>query len=511
MRVNSAPARYPASPLALLALLGGLLVAPEIGRSFSADSYSYAQLAESLRRDGSYATATLRDFLGPLTLPQPSRSFPPLWPLTLAAAQVITGAGILAGLLPSLLLLGALPLAVWRFGVRLAPPGLGPWLLAMAAAFLCWDEGFRNEIASARAIPLAMLLGWLLLTQLLQPLWPPTVGLTLAALALTRFDQLPFAVAVLLALGMQRRWRPTVAAVVLFFLAMAPWWWRNLAVFGTPLASDNAPTVRSLHAGIVQVSWFAPGQVPQTLAEAPWLWLVQRAGYAWRAIATLGFVALPAWLALAAGLILHGSLLPLRRRWLLWPLLHALATLAAVALTPYGDRRYFAPVHLEVAVVAAVVLAEVPWAQRWPRLAQPLPRFLVATAFGAMIVTAVARIAAEGPGIWQVAQMPQSAMVTAAKDTLAGQSGVLVAAVDAERFSFLTGLQGVTLPVNAPSDGPAFQAWLLRFQPSHLLLATGDPRAEAAHLRRPATALPEGFVLVPVQPFAAAPALARRP
>ncbi|MCB0360477.1 MAG: hypothetical protein KDD44_12600, partial [Bdellovibrionales bacterium] len=122
---------------------------PELGNTYSPDSYALSMLGSALWRDGNYASLGVRDSYGLVQWPSPSRSFPPLFPLLLGPVQYLTGSGIHAGtvlnlgLLPAVLILFCY-LGQKRLGV---PP---PLVLLAFALFFSGFENFQEEIVAGR-------------------------------------------------------------------------------------------------------------------------------------------------------------------------------------------------------------------------------------------------------------------------------------------------------------------------------------------------------------------------
>ncbi len=472
----STPSRTLLAALVAGSALWGV-VAPQAG-DFTPDSYAYALLGRSLWSGGGYASPAIRDFYGIVSMPQPSRSFPPLWPILVGGLDRLTGLGMSASLLAAFLSLALLSAAVAALARQLAPER--PWLVWLALpALVLFDGEFRAELAAGRAIPLAMALQLAAFAAAISVLDAVALrgkaalfGILLGATFLTRVDEAFSCVGALIvaawwcrrALGSRRAGQLLVIAGAAAALVYAPWAIRNFRVFGTPLASDNAITVASTYAGIVQICWFAQGLEPATMATAPGLWLQQRLAYLQASLVracTSSHLAFPLAFALAA--LTWKSVSRGARAFVALALVAAAAKIAAVSLTPYPDLRYFSGIHLLSFLVAALVLAELaarkPVARQIAKLA--LLGLTVAVGLrGAQALT----IPSTTPSRESVGAARFAALRAGMQVLPAG----LVASVQADEFAYYTGLPAIYLPDNA-RDRASFEAWLRAFGPRYVV------------------------------------------
>jgi hypothetical protein len=279
--------------LAFLCALGLRLVPLWENPPFSPDSWSYWELAQTVGGDF-YRIHTWRQFQ--FTEPW-GVSFPPLWPLAIAAADALTGLGFRSALALNAAILIALAALLQAFGTRFLEPrgsaGHGGMLGLLVALALVAHRSAFEELSAGRSMPLALLLYLLLLWQLLaaaragqsgvparMPLRAAALGATAALATLNRFDFLP----ALLLLGLVAPWwllrehGRWGASMVAWWAAagatLAPWITYCVSHFGRPFVSDNSRTV--LAAVRVNVDDFLV-QPPPTLFDLPAHWLAKTA------------------------------------------------------------------------------------------------------------------------------------------------------------------------------------------------------------------------------------------
>ena len=295
-----------------ITLLHAALSAKAVGY-FSADSWSYFELSKSVFADF-YRIATVRQY----SFDQPyGVSFPPLYPVLIALWNVVWHSGVYAGTwinLASAML--TLPLLI-ALGRRLAASN-APGILAFAA--LLGSPWYLNEVMSARAIPIALLLFFIVLLLVHRVLTGESgaavacaAGAVAGLVFEARFDFLLPAIAVAAAFGVALAWMrvpraPLLAAAFVAGLAaaVAPWVVYSLAHFGVPLVSDNARTATAIE--WLNVMRFVP--FPETIATirtAPAAWLSAKVYGSWPTMEALAIaigaspVPVLAGMAVAAG------------------------------------------------------------------------------------------------------------------------------------------------------------------------------------------------------------------
>lgn len=317
-------------------LLGGAGLYALWGHSFSPDSYGYWLLGEALSHSGAYVPRSLRDFWLP-TDSWSSRSFPPLWPLVMAGLEKLRGTLTTAACVAAGLSVVLASLCVgWAYRTR-------SWLSAVVFGLVLTDARFIEEVAAARAMPLAfvcvMATLWLLRTA--EPYLVFLAGVTLGLAMLTRFDMMALSLGLTLALSLSREGRLKTGGLFAagLLLTLAPWIVRNLLEFQSPFASDNALTAVSVyHGNAAQAFWDTPP------APHAGVWLAQRVQYLAIDLASLlGKFPWSVPLACVVGLTpLRWAQLTQANRQLLVALgTSAALGLGLLALTPYTDGRYF--------------------------------------------------------------------------------------------------------------------------------------------------------------------------
>lgn len=277
LRKSSHNRRDPTKLLPFVAVAAALLLIARAVWSnppFSPDSWAYYELSQTLG-SGDYTLGHLRAY-APEDAAGPSRAFPPLWPALWGAASYASGFGARAGLaLNVLVCLTFLVVSehVGRTLTKLHWVGLASGLFATAL------PGYVQELTAARSMPLLMLLACVSLLIMAEDLyrgvWSSAVsGVLASAIAMTRFDAVPLAVAVVL--GATRLASSTgsrLICLVAFGGVLAPWMVISIHFHGTPFASDNTAVAWSADPAYFVTDWYPPGKNPPTVREQPMLWL----------------------------------------------------------------------------------------------------------------------------------------------------------------------------------------------------------------------------------------------
>jgi len=435
------------------------------------DAAYYTMVAEQLATGNGFSAPALWSFLevgGRLpanpSLPVPSNGhWMPMPAMVAAAAMALLGPDWRAGQVPMALLSALLvPMTylagrlVWE-SRRIAVLGAilaiaaGPLLLMypMVESFAVFGVlGGAALLASIRAVDAPRPGPWLVLA-----------GLAAGLASLTRLD------GVLLALAPATAWllrRPFgrggfasapaallwgAASAAAFLLVVAPWLWRNLEVFGTPLPSpgDRMLWIRDynehLSIGLdLTLDRYLAWGLPAILASKLWAF-VEVAG---RTLGLLGGV---------FGFGLVAGLWHFRRLRRLAPFtVYFAAMLGAMVVlftehAPKGAFLHTAPAWLPVALPLGVAgLAPLAgwFGGAWPFLRRPAThRFLEVVGVGGAVVLAVAgALALLGP--WQV-RIERHEAAAAFLRSSASAGDVLLAA-DPSSLYLLTGLRGVATP-----------------------------------------------------------------
>jgi hypothetical protein len=196
------------------------------------DAWSYYQRAANLVDHARYeAIPGRRD-----------ATFPPAYPLLLAALFAVADHRLLVAKLLNCALAGASIVLTGLLARRLA--GDRAAMLAAALAALYPRSILATPLILSEHLMLPLLLGWLLL--MLQPsFWwrwarPVLGGVLLAGLSLTRsVGYLLWPIWTVADLVARRPWRRVLAEAILIVavqhVLMAPWAWRNLQVLGAPV------------------------------------------------------------------------------------------------------------------------------------------------------------------------------------------------------------------------------------------------------------------------------------
>lgn len=209
----------------------------------------------------------------------------PLWPLIGAGFAWLFGTDPFTGLKLASLVAGvALLLATWRLIDRLtesavgAPDGLAAFGAALVAlSFVAIDATGNGSLYAAQA------LGVVLLVDHLGSPRPSglCLGLLLGGLWALNHQCLVLLPVPLVVLALTSRARATggavvagVVAIAIAALVQAPWWWRNVELFGSPTYSVN-PLYLLHRLGVVpEIAVEAGGPVARFPADVPWVSLM---------------------------------------------------------------------------------------------------------------------------------------------------------------------------------------------------------------------------------------------
>lgn len=344
---------------------------------YGPDSWFYYELSQSLFSDDYFRVHGVRQFQS--TEPY-SMSFPPLWPICIAAASAAwpLGPGIMSTLTTAVFVLMITILEI-GFRQRYQQPGIG---LITGLGLLCLSP-YLDVLKSGGSLPLSLLLLVLICFMWLQQPSPRnalTLGLLAGLTLLLRFDAAPAVVAVLIVylgrglhpLTARNQARDPVATqqvlllalpyLLAVALAMSPYVIYSLNHFDKVWASDNSVVALSVQAGAFVTDFYQ--NWPATALQQPSAFIskvVSNSGPFART--TLFNFLLPllllAWLYLK---LARKTLAPKAKAdtdhllgLLLLLLLAWSATLAGYWLTGYDYRRYYLPEMLLLLIAAGIV------------------------------------------------------------------------------------------------------------------------------------------------------------
>ena len=163
--------------------------------------------------------------------------FPPGYPALLATTWRVTGVSTTAVRVASVVCTVGAVLAAWCWFRRMLPPNAALLLgLALSVNWLWARTG-----AAIQSEPLYLLLGQLTILAAARGVHPIVVGALLAASLLTRQVAVGLAMAVLIDLGLRRRWREALVVAATAAMLVSPWLiWMATASAGRTQA-DLAP------------------------------------------------------------------------------------------------------------------------------------------------------------------------------------------------------------------------------------------------------------------------------
>jgi hypothetical protein len=269
--------RAPRGLVALFATVAGVLLATTVAITLSHpptgyDALSYhAPLAVYFWRDGDIG-ALLERTPWAWALAHPGAA--ELWfgLLRLAAGERVASLGQLPfALLGSAAVYAfALRLGIGRGGARL---GAAAFLLAPIVVLQAGSQ--VNDLAAG-----ALLMTGVTLAAAPVPAWSgwrlAAVGLALGLAVTTKLAALPAVIAVAgyvaVVGGKHRRWRALAPGILAGLVAVAPWWARNLALYGNPIFPAALPLIgRGYVVGdfVKKDAWFVP--TPLAWPLYPWV------------------------------------------------------------------------------------------------------------------------------------------------------------------------------------------------------------------------------------------------
>jgi hypothetical protein len=236
------------------------------------DGHSYFELSQHIFQGEFYRTNQWRQF----EYSQPyGVTYPPLWPIIIAAFNKIFEAGLSAGLFINCLLSIATLFVLLRLGAKVFSLPIFGFALYCA---LAGNHEYWGEVANSGSIPLQVLM----LSSIFYVYFShATFGLrhiiimgTIAGLMmLNRNDSMLLAlllgVAVLKYANL-RKWQAGVVYYASLGLINLPWWVHNMRIFGRPLVSENSHLI--LYAKRIDNHDFFINK-PPTVFEQPVTWM----------------------------------------------------------------------------------------------------------------------------------------------------------------------------------------------------------------------------------------------
>lgn len=506
---------------AVVAAVTWALVAPNLLLEVWTDSAHIALIGKNLATGQGYTLDSVRDLSAPVVWPNPSRSYPPVMPVWAAFLHTLTGDALPWLGVSNVLFLG---LAAAAAGVVAATVGVTPWAGPAGLLALLFTSGhFRRELFLGGTQPLVLML-WLLALAVLftggaraPGRWTKTqafvVGMALAAVTLTRFDQLAPVGLLLVALsvlGVRNGVGRSVVASLWagFAFAWLPWAVRNLLVFGTPLASDNGPSVLSFERTGAGYSFYADPTTVKTLKTAPGAWVTHRLGVLatyLRDLFSPALVVVPASVALIA---VRWKTLAAGGRWAARGYVVLCAVLLGVtSLVPFHEPRYLS------------ILAAFGWLWVSGIALRRFDSERASLVVGGLIVVVgvavaarnVPRLPADGPS-WLSPARPVNVYADALPMVLdLVPNTAIVGVQQPETFTYFTGLRSVVTPrnvIDAEAPVPDFAAWLRHWQIEWMVL-DWEYQIDRFGVRPWVVAQAGKFVLVRVPPEARAAAASR--
>ncbi|MBY0425979.1 MAG: hypothetical protein K2Q22_10115 [Cytophagales bacterium] len=336
---------------------------PLIG-NFSADSYGYILLGKSIFKDFSYSANVVIDYYSFQELPQPSRRFPPLYPIFVGLVDYITSLGVYSGVILNFLIILFSFVAIQHLATSLNIKKLV--LTISLAAFLLTDIDFVGEVIGGKSIPLSFLLLLIQLNIIFNSKLSNIksiiyIGIISGLMFLNRYDTLfyvffiPFSTFLFNPKNWSQNLVKTATYYSVFILCFSPWGIRNLELYGQFITSDNKLSAISTYGNGTQLCFWANG-LPATLFEDFPTWLSQRTTYFFLNLTR--FFLLKSLFLLPFILIVKKRFNKLSENQLLFLFIYGLYTifnLAAISLTPFADTRYYSIAYFMAALTGCIV------------------------------------------------------------------------------------------------------------------------------------------------------------
>ena len=436
-------------------LLSTLWLTTATHSHFSQDSWSYYELSRNIFYDF-YHINTWRQFHIPSEY---SISFPPLWPMLIAAINVFLHIGIYAGFLINFIIAAA----TFRLLRRMAKFWFEESEIGSLLFFaLMITPDYTTAIFSAGTLPLGLLLLLTVLYLLEGKRFAPLLntillGIIAGLAVLNRFDfMLP---AIVLTLFIRPIFIP--AYLVAFFISALPWVAYSYHHFSSYWISDNSRTV--LSSIPIFVRDYYPDGVP-LLWDNPTHWMKKTIGAAMKS-ADVMFTTTTA-LPYLLGPVLWLSQKPqISRQMLAFGALIA-AQLITILITGFVETRYYVP--LQLFLLVALLWLSLP-ALPNPKMRQtisiifPILSLLYATAYVAKSVVQDAPLSLR----FNVAN--QQPLEFAGLQQCLGENAVLLAPPKnySYKFGALTGIKTYVEPTNMSIDNAS--QFIQQFKPTHIL------------------------------------------
>ena len=477
-------------PLSWIVLM--VYYSPKFGFSYSRDSYGYYLIGKNLFSGEGYTSPVLRDFyLTHFDNFFPSRSFPPLWPILIGLLDKIIHNGIASGLVINLAVTYGVLFSWFKFSLRFDKAVF--ILFGSLLFFLFVNEPFSAEILSGRSVPVVLLCLIVLLNVLSSDNLSKShyfiAGALLGLISLTRTDCLLFTLGAPLVILLRKdaHLRAVVTIYAGMFLTLLPWLIRNIWVFGTPLASDNALTAMSTYPAVIPINYFEGA--PPLLTEDYKLWAAQRIQYLLVNIKNLNAMLAPlgGWIIIACSLIgffisISNAKINFKESCLygltwLW----VIANLASVSMTPFPDLRYFSISAFLIMTSGTLTIfnavsrysgSNVPLneTEHKKKKAWLIHSLIGLIAFIFIVISYSKELNRNGSDHYKGLQQ---AFGTIIKPT------DLVGSPDADTQTYYTGWKTIYLPLNLPSADENFMAWAKKWKVRYIIVEQSSPLVTA--------------------------------
>lgn len=244
--------------------------------SFSPDSYSYYEIAETMFHDYGHV-GTVRQYVYESEY---NCSFPYMYPMLLYFVDKVTGLGIYAGCLLNLMIIGFTVHIIIKISREFSGKF---WPGMLTIILLLINSNYLSEVTSARSIP-ATILCMLWIVYFCMKIWMSEekkisdsllVGVLSGMVPVLRFDGLAwfcFGIFVIMLINKKRRIMSVMVYVLGGLIFLSPWILYSYVNFGKIWCSDNNGTLFLVEAMVPNRVVLENSSI-ETLFSAPFAWV----------------------------------------------------------------------------------------------------------------------------------------------------------------------------------------------------------------------------------------------
>ena len=248
-----------------------IFLASIVSPNFSPDSWAYYELGQTIFTDF-YRFSHFRTYWD--TSPY-SSSFPPLFPIIIAAFDNFLNTGARSGFYVAFIGFLAFALASEKIGRRVfgvAWLGLGIALLQLLGPGMLLDEMTAGRTLSLQLFFFSIIFLFLIDVNRLGTVGAIAIGVLSGLAVLNRFDAILLPLVSGIAVWFfTRSLVSTLVTLLSAAVAISPWIIYSLITFGVPFVTDNATVAQAIDPAAFVTDWWPVSQ--QTIADNPVAWL----------------------------------------------------------------------------------------------------------------------------------------------------------------------------------------------------------------------------------------------